>query len=98
MKGDPLVAVITDGMVRFYANYLLGRVEFDDEAPIAAASWPVTVDEDLTGRFWVDADGQVLEITVRPVGPREPLPWQTPQPADAVAAAADADPEAWAYL
>ncbi len=90
------MAVITDRMVSFYTNYLLGRVEFDDEAPIATASWPVTVDKDLTGRFWVDADGQVLEITVRPVDPGQPLPWQTPKPAAALVAAED--PEAWVYL
>jgi len=90
------VPVITDRMVDRYANYLLRRIERDGRAPIAAASWPVTVDG-LTGRFYADADGQILEITVRPVDPGEPLPWQTPKPAGAVQAG-DPDPDAWVYL
>ena len=88
------MAVITAPMVSRYVNYLLTRVDQDDRAPLTPASWPVAV-EGLTGRFYADADGQVLEITVRPVDPSQPLPWQTPRP---VAARADADPEAWVYL
>jgi hypothetical protein len=95
------MAVITDQMVSHYAHYLLARVDQDDEAPFTPAGWPVTVlrgyDPDvLAARFWVDADGQVLEITVRPLDPARPLPWQTPKPASAVKV--DVDPEAWAYL
>lgn len=89
------MAVINDQMVSCYTNYLLARVDQDDEPMFTPASWPVTVDKDLTGRFYADADGQVLEITVRPVDPGEPLPWQTPQPVGAPLAD---DPEAWVYL
>jgi hypothetical protein len=73
--------VINDQMVSCFTNYLLARVENDDEPPFTPASWPVKVDSNGAGRFYADADGGVLEITVRPVGPAERLPWQTLQPA-----------------
>jgi hypothetical protein len=76
------MAVITGQMVSRYAHHLFARIDNDEQSMLTPASWPVTVDG-LTGRFWVDADGQVLEITIRPVDPAKPLPWQTPKDAPA---------------
>lgn len=87
------MSVITDQMVSHYANHLVARIDNDDQSMLTPASWPVTMDG-LTGRFWVDADGWVLEVTIRPLGPDEPLRWQTPKPSAPVKVD---DPEAWVY-
>jgi hypothetical protein len=71
------MSVITGQMVSVYANYLLGRIEQDDEAMISPAlPGVVTADtlpglvtmDGLTGSFHVtDSDGSALEVTIRPV-------------------------------
>jgi len=88
------VSVITGQMMSHYANHLVARIDNDERSMLTPAAWPVTMDG-LSARFYADADGQVLEVSIRPLGPDEPAPWQTPKPAAAVKA--EVDPEAWVY-